>query len=351
MAYLFPRRLRDKFWPEPLPPPGSFQGQTVLVTGATAGLGRAAAVHFATLGARVILTSRSMASGEAAKRDIERMAGITGQGKIRVMELDMNRYSSCVSFFNQLKQSEQWSHGLDCAVLNAGIINPHFAESPEGWEQTIQVNTLSTTLLGLLLLSWMKQGPKDRNPPHLVFVTSRDHLEPDITSWADWSGQGGGLLQYFSREENWPSHQPQPNYAESKLMLMYAVGEICNQAVGPDGRVRVIVNSVCPGLVSTDIARLVVKHSRAMQLLVPLYLGVLGKSADYGARFYVTAARASEKEHGKFVQSLLTDEEYHRLRVPNMESDTATDVKGLVWKEILSELREKVPSLDELMKA
>ncbi|KAK2828962.1 hypothetical protein FQN49_007230 [Arthroderma sp. PD_2] len=346
MVYLLPRRLRDKIWPEPMPPLKSFEGKTVLVTGATAGLGLAAAVHFATLGARLIMTSRSNAQGELAKQQVEQQAGIMGQGKIRIMKLDMCRYSSCVSFVSELKHTEEGHGSLDCAVLNAGVINSEFVESPEGWEQTIQVNTLSTTLLGLLLLSWMKQKQNDRGTSHLVIVTSRDHLDPDITTWAGKSANGG-ILRHFSSKENWPSGQSLPNYGNSKLMLTYAVEEMCKRAIGQDGKLKVIVNTVCPGLVFTDITRSLVKNSKLMQLLVPLYLGCMGKSGDYGARFYVAAALTSKEEHGGYVQSLFTDEEYRRLAIPNMQSDIAMNVKALVWDEIIGELREKVPALED----
>ena len=131
MVSLIPRRLRDKIWPEPLPPLASFEGQTVLITGATVGLGLAAAVHFANLGATVIMTSRTLSQGNIAKEYVERRAGIVGQGKIRVMELDMSRYSSCTSFIDRLKQSG--TGHLDVAVLNAGLINVDFEQSSQGW--------------------------------------------------------------------------------------------------------------------------------------------------------------------------------------------------------------------------
>lgn len=133
MVFLPPRRLRDKFWPEPLPHTTSFNGQTVLITGATTGLGLAAAVHFADLGATVLITSRSLSQGNVAKDQIEAQAGIVGQGRVFVMELDLSRYSSCVSFIHTLKATEAVRAGLDVAVLNAGLINTDFVESPEGW--------------------------------------------------------------------------------------------------------------------------------------------------------------------------------------------------------------------------
>lgn len=69
-----------------------------------------------------------------------------------------------------------------------------------------------------------------------MFVNSRDHLDTDITAWAGITSQNGGLLQYLSDKQNWRSGTLSPNYAESKLMLTYAVEKLCEKAVGPDGK-------------------------------------------------------------------------------------------------------------------
>lgn len=102
---------------------------------------------------------------------------------------------------------------------------------------TIQVNTLSTTLLGMLLLDMMKSERANRDSPaHIVFVTSRDHLYPDITHWKTWS-EKEGLFARLSDEKYWPAAWKiaEPNYANSKLLVMYAIEEISKRALGPDG--------------------------------------------------------------------------------------------------------------------
>lgn len=104
-------------------------------------------------------------------------------------------------------------------------------------EQTLQVNTISTTLLGLLLVDWLKAlRPTRKTTAHVVFVTSRDHLYPDITHWPEWA-EKEGLLNHFTSDKDWPTvwEDTQPNYGNSKLLVMYAIEEISKQALGSDG--------------------------------------------------------------------------------------------------------------------
>lgn len=62
-------------------------------------------------------------------------------------------------------------------------------------------------------------------------------------------------------------------------------------------RPQVIINSVCPGMVRTDIGRAVVDQGWVMKILVTAYMGVLGKSVEHGARHYVNAALRPKEEH------------------------------------------------------
>ncbi|KAI1345319.1 hypothetical protein F5Y01DRAFT_300830 [Xylaria sp. FL0043] len=348
------QRVVGRFVPKPLPPPGTFDRQTVLIVGATSGLGLASAVHFASLGANIILTSRVASRADTAKRHIEEAIGPSLRADILCLELDLERYDSCTSFMTKLKSSLPGPAALDVAIVNGGIVNSHWEESAEGWEKTIQINTIGTTLIGLLLLGWMRGAREHRqSPAHLVFVSSREHLYPDLDELARWSQREGGILRQVCSKDNWPSSwwDAEPNYAISKLMIMYTIQEISKLALGPDGEPLVIVNSVCPGMVKTDIGRLIASRSWFHSLCVFLTLLITAKTADSGSRICVMAALKPKDSHGEFFNYFLTTDQYHRKAATIIDSEKARALQKTVWKEIIDELKANVPQLQASLDA
>lgn len=133
------KTFTGKFFPASLPPANAFAGQKILVTGGTAGLGLAAAIHFLNLGAEeVVITARSASSAraEGARQKILAAAGHGSakgtEGKVSIMELDMNSYASCVAFVEAVKGRFGAGGGPDVVVFNAGVTNSQFRRSPEG---------------------------------------------------------------------------------------------------------------------------------------------------------------------------------------------------------------------------
>lgn len=152
------------YWAARNPPPPTvpFSGKTILITGANVGLGFEAALKFASLdAARLILGVRSLQRGEAAKKAICERTGYDAI-KVVVMEVDMGVFASVRGFAERVAGIEGC---VDVAVLNAGMAPSGYAVGPEGWEMALQVNVLSTALLGILLLPVLRKSAVMRGSP------------------------------------------------------------------------------------------------------------------------------------------------------------------------------------------
>jgi len=115
-------------------------GKTVLITGASRGIGQAAAFAFADAGANVALAARGI-------NEIAEIAGQIGE-KALAVPCDVSRYSDIAS---AVSATAQTFGGLDVLINNAGVIDPigHLQDTdPEAWSHTIDVN-LKGVMYGL----------------------------------------------------------------------------------------------------------------------------------------------------------------------------------------------------------
>ncbi|KAI0885302.1 NAD(P)-binding protein [Annulohypoxylon maeteangense] len=353
MAFAIQKLLAQvymKWFHIPLPPPDSFKDQSVLVTGGTAGLGLAAAVHFVNLGATdVIITSRDSARSQAAIATIERDTKGRSKGRVRVMDLDMSRYASVVTFAEEARKIRQGKGGIDTVVLNAGLSTIAPTLSEEGWDLNIQVNTLSTILLALLLLPWLRAERANRSAPaHLAVVGSGRHLEPNIQEWKKWTSETGPL-EHFSKPDNWPGASTM--YATTKLMAQYAVNELVKMALGSSGRPKVVVNTMCPGFVASDLSRDLKQLGIVVSLIVTIFTVIFGKSPSNGARTYVAACLTKESEHGRFLKFYGSDADYQETADTVITGEDGRDMQALVWSEMKTEFVAKVPEVREILKS
>jgi dehydrogenase/reductase SDR family member 12 len=140
----------------------SLRGRTAVVTGATSGLGRAAAEQLAALGARVVLVGRNGDKAEAARREI---VAATGNDDVAVALADLSLLGDVRKLARRLLRSEPRLHIL---VNNAGVLINERTVTPEGHETTLATNLLAPFLLTRLLLPRLRESA----PSRIVNVSS-----------------------------------------------------------------------------------------------------------------------------------------------------------------------------------
>jgi len=159
--------VRRAWWPSD-PPPGALQGRAVAVTGANSGLGKAAVLGLARLGAEVHMLCRSTERGEEAREEVLHDAP---GAELRVHRCDVSDLAHLPAFAEQLTSEVPRLHGL---VHNAGVLPPERTEiSPE---QTIDVRhelTLATHVLGPhILIDALRPALAADGDARVVFVSS-----------------------------------------------------------------------------------------------------------------------------------------------------------------------------------
>jgi dehydrogenase/reductase SDR family protein 12 len=140
----------------------SLEGRVVIVTGATSGLGLAAAEGLARLGATVWLVVRSEARGARARAAITERSG---NHDVHVGLCDLSDLDSVRQFAERFTtQAER----LDVLVNNAGVLPAARTMSPNGIELTFATNVLGPFLLTNLLLGLLERSA----PVRIINVSS-----------------------------------------------------------------------------------------------------------------------------------------------------------------------------------
>ncbi|GME48510.1 hypothetical protein G7Y79_00039g076240 [Neofusicoccum parvum] len=308
----------------PIDPTVSFEGKTVLVTGANTGLGFEAAVKYAALGAsKLILGVRSIDKGEAAKKEVVRRTGYTNP--IIILTVDLGEFESVKSFIQAL---EKETPHLDVALLNAGLTNPSFVKSSAGWELALQVNILSTALMAIMLLPILRgtAASKSRGTPHLSFVNSIAHADVK----PEW--YTGSLLQATNDEA---AYDAQRSYAMVKLLGMAVMQAVASKTRKSSGEPQIIVNACCPYMCKTDLGR---NYSIMAKIPMMGFQAVFARTAEEGARTLVSATALGPESHGRFW--------HHDILHPIGDVAKNDGAMQQSWSEILQVIAEVLPDAE-----
>ncbi len=203
----------------------SMTGKTVLVTGATNGIGFITARELAKMDATVLMVARDEQKGRAK---IEEIRQVVPHAKLELMLADLSSMASIRQLATNL--TAKYS-SLDVLVNNAGAFYSDRRVSKDGLEMTFALNHIGYFLLTKLLLETLKHTKNAR----IVSVSSGAHMSGKI-NFDD--------LQLEQKFSGWNA------YCSSKLMNVLFTKELSRKLEGTG----VTANCLHPGFVNTGFA-------------------------------------------------------------------------------------------------
>lgn len=223
--------------------------KTILITGATDGIGKATAHQLAAQGHHLLLHGRNPARGQAVLAEIQQA---TGNAQLEYFNADL----ASLAQVRGLVANVTAKHAqLDVLLLNAGVYQKTRMLSEDGFELTFAVNHLAHFLLTQLLQKTLQRGSR------VVVVASQVHHSGEI----DFAN--------LQLERNYSGYAA---YANSKLAnVLFANGLAARLTES-----GVTANSLHPGVISTK--------------LLHTGWGSGGASLDSGAATSVYLANATE---------------------------------------------------------
>ncbi len=250
--------------------------KTVVITGATSGLGRATALQLAQKGASVVIIARNNTKANEVIKEIEKEGG-KGQ--------------SIISDLSSMKDTKEAADSiakvvdrLDVLINNAGAHFPKFRETPKGFESTLALNYLSPFLLTHHLIKLMKQTASDYGEARVINITSIMHKSP--INWDD--------LNY--KNKNYHSNTA---YYQSKHLLISFTYYLSRQLK----ETGITVNCIHPGFVKTSLAQS--DYPFPMNVIVPIVGFFIGESPEQAADTPVWLALSNEVKgiNGEYIHN------------------------------------------------
>lgn len=200
------------------------QGKTVLITGATAGIGKETARALQQRGAHVVIVGRNPQKTADVVSEIKTQN--PSGGEVDGMVADLSSLAEIRRLAEEFKQKYD---RLDVLVNNAGAYFNQRKLSVDGYEMTFALNHLGYFYLTHLLLDLIKSS----SPARIVNVSSGAHAMGKI-NFDNLNSKGLYL--------GWTE------YGTSKLMNILFTRELCRQLEGT----HVTANALHPGFVATN---------------------------------------------------------------------------------------------------
>jgi protochlorophyllide reductase len=267
---------------------------TVIITGASSGVGLQAARALAQRGWHVVMACRNLEKADKAANAV----GIP-QGSYTLLHIDTASLESVRQFVKEFRAT---GRSLEALVCNAAIYMPLIKEplrSPEGYELTVATNHLGHFLLCNLMLEDLQKSPASE--PRLIILGTVTH-NPDELGGKIPPRPDLGELEGFAAGFQAPhtmidgkKFEPVKAYKDSKVCNVLTMRELHRRY---HGSTKVVFSSLYPGCVATTA--LFRNHYPLFQKLFPLF------------QRYITGGFVSEELAGDRVAEVVADPQYNQ---------------------------------------
>ncbi|KAK7353332.1 hypothetical protein VNO80_18777 [Phaseolus coccineus] len=236
-----------------------------VVTGATSGLGLAAAYELSKEGYCVVIVGRSQ---QLLSETIRKIQDSNEDAHLKAFQVDLSSIESIIKFKISLRQwllDSDLHCSLQLLINNAGILATSHRVTAEGYDQMIGTNYIGAFALTKLLLPLLASSPVSSK---IVNVTSFTHRA--VTDVQVDEGTVSG--KRFLRSIQYPYAQI---YEYSKLYLILFTKELHRQLCLMGKSHQIFVNLADPGVVQTNLMREVPTILSCLALCVLKFLRLL----------------------------------------------------------------------------
>lgn len=202
----------------------TMKDRVVMVTGANSGIGKAASLALAKMGATIVMVARNAEKGETTRTEIMK------ESQNNSVDLFLADLSSLDSVRQLAAEFQKRYSKLHVLINNAGLFNQRRHVTTDGYENTFATNYLAPFLLTNLQLDLLRASA----PSRIINVSSVGHYNGHI-NFDD--------LHLEKEYGGWKA------YGQSKLALVLFTHELAKKLQGTG----VTVNAVHPGTVATNI--------------------------------------------------------------------------------------------------
>lgn len=245
-------------------------GKTAIVTGGNSGIGTETVKALMVAGAKVIMTSRSIAAGEDVAKTLASDGNI--KGSVVVKQLDLADLQSVRRLSDELQKEDR----IDMLICNAGVMLAPESKTADGFELHWGTNYVGHFALTSALLPKMIAQPTHSR---VVILTSLAY------EWCKGPIRFDDL-NFSERKYTWKEA-----YGQSKLANLLHVRQLAKELEGTN----VAAFAVHPGIVSTSLFRNSGTYAMFINLLGKFRVIDL-KTAAQGAATSVYAAVSPELE-------------------------------------------------------